>query len=321
LVMAIAAQCGLFVHQVNVVTVYLNAQLEEEVVMEIPEHMDEMLKKIANSSNEDAAIHTRARNILTALREGGNALKLKKALYGLRQAGRQWNFRLNQKLKSLGLNPTKGEPCLYVAHRGQDILLLLIYVDDILIASQNLEWIEEIKHGLQEDFKIQDLGLAERCLGFEIVQSDGRIALTQKGYIVDVLQRFGMQRCNPAFTPAECDSGLAGKETSASDIEEGPYRELIGALLYLSVATRPDIANTVARLAQFTSAPNSSHWVAAKRLLRYLAHTSQVGLIYSQNKEPLHGYSDSDWGGNLMDRRSFSGYAFIMGNAAITWKS
>jgi len=128
--MAISVQYGLFVHQVDVVTAYLNAQLEEEV-MEIPEHMEEMLKKIASNSNEDAIIHIRARNILIAPREGGNALRLKKALYGLRQAGRQWNFRLNQKLRSLGLNPTKGEPCLYMARRGQDVLLLLIYVDDI----------------------------------------------------------------------------------------------------------------------------------------------------------------------------------------------
>jgi len=158
--------------------------------------------------------------------------------------------------------------------------------------------VEKIKYGLQEDFEIQDLGLAERCFGLEIIQSKGKIVLTQKSYIVDMLQQFDMQQCNPAFTPAECGSGLADKETSASDIEERPYRELIGALLYQST-TRPDIANTAARLAQFTSASNSSHWVVAKRVLRYLAHTSQIGLIYSQNKELILGYSD--WGENLID--------------------
>jgi len=100
--------------------------------MGIPEHMEEMLKKIASKNNEDAIIRSEEYINCTARRRK-NVLRLKKkALYGLRQAGKQWNFRLNQKLRSLRLNPTKGELCLYMAHRGQDVLLLLIYVDDIL---------------------------------------------------------------------------------------------------------------------------------------------------------------------------------------------
>lgn len=178
-------------------------------------------------------------------------------MYGLRQAGRQWNIRLDAKLREMGLTPTRGEPCLYQARRNGDVQLLLIYVDDMLVASQNIEWISEVKQQLAEAFEIKDLRPAERGLGLEITQNKNEIKLTQRGYTLDILTRFGMEQCNTVATPSEVN--IKQEESTNSKTESWPYRELIGALMYLAVATRPDIANTVSRLAQFNNEPKKQH--------------------------------------------------------------
>lgn len=107
--MAIAAQYKLKVHQIDVVTAYLNAQLNKEVIMEIQEQMEEALEKVALNEEENLAIGRKVNEMLYSLRAGGNTCKLSKALYGLRQFGRQWHSKLNEKLRSLDLSPTKGD--------------------------------------------------------------------------------------------------------------------------------------------------------------------------------------------------------------------
>ncbi|XP_071580260.1 uncharacterized protein [Temnothorax nylanderi] len=128
-----------------------------------------------------------------------------------------------------------------------------------------------------------------------------------------------MDQCNPVVTPSEVSARFNDASEDGPQ-ENCPYRELIGALMYLSVATRPDIANTVSRLAQFTNKPRKYHWLAAKRVLRYLAGTAEIGLVCTKTDEPLVGYADADWGGCTVDRRSYTRYAFLLSGAAITWK-
>ena len=172
-----------------------------------------------------------------------------------------------------------------------------------------------------EAFEIKDLGIAKRCLGLEITQGEDGIFLTQKGYTLDVLARYGMHQCNTISTPSELHSKEPPEAPAGTEAGSWPYRELVGALMYLAVATRPDIANTVSRLAQFNNNPNKRHWLAAKRVLRYLAGTTGLGLLFFRADQPLTGYSDADWGGCTIDRRSFTGYTFLLGGAAISWKS
>ncbi|XP_054015930.1 uncharacterized protein LOC128896588, partial [Hylaeus anthracinus] len=100
-----------------------------------------------------------------------------------------------------------------------------------------------------------------------------------------------------------------------------PYRELIGALMYLAVVLRPDIMNRVVFLAQFTSAYTKAHWIAAKRILRYVKQTCNLGLTYKRGNFEINGYADADWGCDVTDRKSYTGYVFVMWNAAISWKS
>jgi len=322
--MALAAELKLKIWQFDVVTAYLNCHLEEEVIMEMPEMLEEMLRRIVTKTSHTSEVHSRAQTMLRMIKEGGNACHLKRALYGLRQAGRQWHTKLSQKLKSLGFKATVNEPCLYYGWRNSEIMIVTIYVDDLLVAARDKAWIQETKDQLLQDFEIKDLGPARYCLGLEIKQEDRTIELSQTGYIMALLTKYGMEDCNGVATPSEVSSRRSTARLSLDQVsvsEKWPYRELIGALMYLAVATRPDIANTISRLAQHVNDPQAEHWSAAKRVLRYLSKTSYLALVYTQTGEPIHGFSDADWASDLSNRYSYTGYVYILGGAAITWRS
>lgn len=154
LMLALAAELDLTIWQFDVVTAYLNGNLEEEVIMDVPDILLDTLERLVLEKSITPEVRSRA-EMITNLRSGGDACRLKKALYGLRQTGRQWHIRLKEKIESMGLSPTRGEPCLYHARRGEDILLLLIYVDDILVAFRGERWMTEVRRDLMEDFEIK----------------------------------------------------------------------------------------------------------------------------------------------------------------------
>lgn len=247
---------------------------------------------------------------------------LERALYGLRQAGRQWNIHLDGILKKLGLKPTAADPCLYMSRQKGKLLLVLVYVDDILLASEDEKWTESIIKSLSNEISIKDLGKAKNCLGIEITQDQDGIKLSQCRYIMNILKRFGMEHGNPISTPAD-----PNREKETSEIEEHemkierPYRQLVGALIYLAVATRPDIAHVASYLGQFNHGHTEKHWTAAKRVLRYLRGTLNYSLHFKYSQNPIIGYTDADWGGCQLDRRSYTGYVFLMCGAAISWRS
>ncbi|XP_076620058.1 uncharacterized protein LOC143341211 [Colletes latitarsis] len=144
----------------------------------------------------------------------------------------------------------------------------------------------------------------------------------QRGYIKDLLERFGMSNCKPVSTPLDLNRKLRKEtENSGEYHKDLPFRELLGSLMYLAVATRPDIAHAVGALSQFNNCFNKTHWVEAKRVLRYLKGTSDVGLRYEASGAPINGYADADWGNCTEDRKSFTGYCFNLAGAAISWVS
>lgn len=128
---------------------------------------------------------------------------LQKTLYGLKQAGRQWYKKLNEKLLELNLTPTNADPCVYNLKQGGEPLLILIYVDDILKFYHNKKDINVIRKGLLQEFEVRDLGAARYCLGIEITRSGDQIAISQSNYIQKLLSRFRMEDCNPVSTPVE----------------------------------------------------------------------------------------------------------------------
>ncbi|KAL7290916.1 hypothetical protein TKK_0015644 [Trichogramma kaykai] len=163
------------------------------------------------------------------------------------------------------------------------------------------------------------MGLAKYCLSLEIDQSDQSISLCQTGYIDELLICFGMTDCKPVTTPLATGTKLTPCKNQVP--EAFPYRELTGALMYLSIGTRPDITHAVSYPSQFNSCYGKDHWTAAKRVLRYLKGTSKLKLTYSRSEEGLVGFADADWGSDITDRRSYSGYMFSLSNSAVSWCS
>lgn len=165
-----------------------------------------------------------------------------------------------------------------------------------------------------------DLGLLHYCLGVEVWQTDSNIFLSQSKYARSLLDRFQMQDCKPASTPMETGLKLSAKSDSPL-VDETQFRQLVGSLIYL-IATRPDLSFAVSYISRFMTAPRADHWVAAKRVLRYVKGTSDYGLLYTRSDDPrLSGFTDSDWAGSVDDRKSTSGYVFSLGSCAITWTS
>jgi len=188
LMLAIAAELEIIIYQLDVVTAFLNGSLEEKVYKDVPEMLEEMLEWMEKA---DPELKVRAQSMLDSLRSGGNTCLLQKSIYGLRQVGRQWNKRITEKLKEIVLKPTHGNPCLFHAHRHGKVLFLLVYVDDILIASEDTDWINEIKQKLMGDFDIKDLGVTVLGLKFtrEMVRSLSRRVDTLKIFLSNMAWR------------------------------------------------------------------------------------------------------------------------------------
>ncbi|KMQ86248.1 retrovirus-related pol polyprotein from transposon tnt 1-94 [Lasius niger] len=318
---AFAAKSGMHIRQYDVATAYLNGELDEEVHMEVPDRMEEILEHIVRTEGNKNQVAIKATAMLNGLATGDKVCLMNKALYGLKQAGRAWNKRLDRELRALGAKPTNRDPCVYVRHR-KEILIIIIYVDDMLVMCRDPEEITRFGREMANLFEVKDLGDLKRCLGMDFSRSDEGIFVNQRTYIKDILLRFRMSDCNAVSTPLDIGMKLVrGAVWSTDDGEKPPYRELVGCLLYLSLATRPDIAHAASALNQFNDCFNETHWGAAKRILRYLKGTSDQGILYSHRNDSLAGYVDANWGRSTDDRRSFTGYAFIMNGGTVAWDS
>ena len=252
--------------------------------------------------------------------------RLKKSLYGLKQASRQWNKKLSSTLTAMGLSQNKLDPCIYYKIvDNNNMMFLVIYVDDIILFTNNMESKNYIKDELKKQFKIKDLGDINYYIGIHVERDrkKGVIYLDQKKYIHEVLNKYGMSDCKSVKTPI--DSSTKFKEIfEKSDILNGiPYQEIIGCLLYISQITRPDISFVINMLSKYNNKPEMSHWLALKRVMRYLKGTDDYRLSYKQNlKENMtHGFCDADWASSEDDRRSCTGYIFLFQGGAISWNS
>ena len=325
--MALAVEHNLEIHQLDVTTAFLNGDLAERIYMDIPENFEEILHEIIADEKSPNQVAGDAKNMIETLKnmkKGTKVCQLQKSLYGLKQAGRQWYLKLDENIKKLGLIPLKTDPCLYYCHKGNDTLLLAIYVDDLWLASGNLKWLEEMKTNLMKTFKMKYLGKIHYGLGIEFTQNlnEGKIFMSQRKYTQDILKRFGMENSRPVSTPMEVGLKLTKSQTTdETERENYPYQRLIGSLMYLAVSTRPDISYAVNSLSQYNTCYTNEHWTAAKRVLRYLKGTADHGILFQKTGKPLHGYADADWASCAVDRRSYSGFFFCLGGAAIAWEA
>jgi len=248
--------------------------------------------------------------------------KLDKAIYGLKQAPRAWYARLCNKLIQLGFTPSKGDTSLFYYNKNGYVMFVLIYVDDIIVASSSEKATNALLHDLAKDFALKDLGKLHYFLGIEVQRSGNGLVMSQKRYAADLLRRAGMTKCKAAETPLAVSEKLSATDgTTLSSDDSTRYRSLVGALQYLTL-TRPDISFSVNKVCQFLHSPTSVHWSAVKRILRYVKGTLDMGLKIRKSKSMLvSAFSDADWAGCVDDRRSTGGFAVFLGPNLISWSS
>jgi histone deacetylase 1/2 len=297
LVLALSVSRGWSLRQLDVENVFLHGVLEEEVYMKQPPRFE----------NPNAPHHI---------------CKLDKALYGLKQAPRAWYSKLSSKLLALGFKTSKADTSLFIYHRSGITMFLLIYVDDIIVASSSTQATSALLRDLGENFALKDLGDLHFFLGIEVKKTSDGLLLTQEKYAQDLLARVGMLKCTSTPTPLSSSEKLALHDGTPLGSEDSThYRSIVGALQYLTL-TRPDLAFSVNKICQFLHAPTTAHWTAAKRILRYVHGTLKVGLTFLKSSSTLlSGFSDADWVGCLDDRRSTGGFAIFFGPNLISWSA
>ncbi|XP_057975461.1 uncharacterized mitochondrial protein AtMg00810-like [Malania oleifera] len=215
----------------------------------------------------------------------------------------------------------KSDSSLFIKTTPSAFIALLIYVDDVIIASDSIDHINEVKKFLHDSFTIKDLVELKYILGLEIARSAKGIAISRRKYALDILQDSGFSGCKPANFPMDSTLKLSTADLSPSLADPASFRRLIGRFLYLTI-TRPDIAFSVQALSQFMANPSTLHLRAAERVLRYIKSTPGQGIFMSANSSlHLKAYSDSNWGGCLDTRRSVTGFTVSLGDSLISWKS
>ena len=296
---ALSTQHNLKLHHVDVSTAFLNGVLEEEVYMRQPEGY-------TNPEEEHLVC------------------KLSKSIYGLKQSPRCWNTALHTHLVKMNFQQLHSNPCIYKSKTEGDKFFIGVYVDDIVLAGENETRIQEVKQMLASKFDIMDLGKLTYFLGMSVVQDQEELTtwIAQPAYIKKLLEKQEMGDSKPVGTPVDPGSHLLKATEDEEAMDQQLYQSLVGSLMYLSVCTRPDIAYAVSTLARFSNKPNRSHWTAAKRVLRYLRGTDDYGIAFTKSDSgECMGYSNADWAGDQEDRRSTSGYLFLMTGGPVSWKS
>jgi hypothetical protein len=295
-VLAFAANNGWKIHHLDVKSAFLHGDLEEEVYVQQPEGYE-----VKGKENE--------------------VFRLSKALYGLKQAPRAWNVKLDKSLRKLDFKRCLSEQAVYTRGTGVDAIILGVYVDDLIVTGGNPDEINLFKRQMMMEFEMTDLGLLSCYLGIEVEQKEDYITVKQTGYARKVLEQFGMSDCNSTKFPMEPGCKLNADKGGPS-VDSTKYRKMIGCLRYL-LHSRPDLSYSVGVASRFMENPTVMHAKAVKQILRYLKGTVDFGLVYVQggSADKLIGYSDSDHGGDTVERRSTGGMAFYLNENLITWCS
>lgn len=300
ILLGMVAAFDLECEQMDVVTAFLNGDLEENIFMNIPEG----LRTVQNE---------------------GKVCKLNKALYGLKQAPRQWYRKIHDYLvEVLKFSGSMNDPCLYIKKTTSKILIIALYVDDLLIIGNCEKEIIRIKEEFKTRFEMKDLGAVEIILGMQITRDrpNRRLHVSQNEYLEHVLERFGMAESKPVSTPIERALAKVPIESDEKLEPNIPYRQAVGSLIYLVTGTRPDIAFAVSQVSKFLESPHNVHWAGVKRIMRYLAGTRTHGIQFDGKKgTDITGYSDSDYAGCADERKSTGGYVFLLAGGSVSWKS
>jgi Reverse transcriptase (RNA-dependent DNA polymerase) len=245
---------------------------------------------------------------------------LSKSLYGLKQSPRAWFQKLSQSLLEFGFIASNYDPSLFLCHTNGQIIILLIYVDDIILTASDPKLTQTCLTFLQSRFAIKDLGSLSYFLGIEARYHGLNLHLSQTKYVKDLLAKTNMLHSKPCATPLPTSTQLSLNDGEPFD-NPTLYRQVVGALQYATL-TRPDITFSVNKLSQFMHAPTTTHWSAVKRILRFLQGTLHHGILIQPATElQIHAYSDADWAGSVDDRKSTSGFCIFLGPNLVSWSA
>jgi len=306
-VLALAAALNLHLRSIDVSNAFLNGDIDADVYMEQPE----------------------------GFVIGGHHIvcKLRKGLYGTRQGARAWQIKLQQILvEELQFRTIYSDGSFFVYRNGDDFVMLPFHVDDGTFGATSNELATDLIGRLAQHFKLRDLGPTTFLLGIAVSQDcvAGRVELSQRQYVLDILERFGFSSCSPVVTPMIPSLRLSKADALSTDAERAemanlPYANAVGALLYLAMATRPDIAYGVSVLCRFIANPGLAHWRAVKHVFRYLRGTAEARLVYRHDafdaQQLFSAFVDADHAGNPDNGRCTGGYALLIAGGAVSWSS
>ncbi|CAI7771769.1 unnamed protein product [Closterium sp. NIES-54] len=298
----VVAQPDYELHSLDFSTAFLQGSLHEEIWMRCPPGF-------------------------TGSFPAGTQWSLRRPVYGLRQAPREWHDTLRTTLAALGFAPSTADPSLFLR---TDTLLppfyILVYVDYLVFATADTAGLAHVKSELQKRHTCTDLGELRSYLGLQITRDIARrtITLTQSHMVQQVLQRFDFTYSSPQATPLSTRHSLSALPSDESVEPNGPYPELVGCLMYLMTCTRPDLAYPLSILACYV-APGGhrpEHMAAAKRVLRYLCSTWGLGLVLGgRSPVVLTGHADASWVDDLATQRPSQGNTFSLGSGSVLWRS
>ena len=297
MILAIACAEDLEVHQADVDTAYPRAELHAEVYV---------------------------RKIDGITLPANKVLRVRKAFYGLKQAGREWYIEACNTLANLGLQPVFNDPSVFI--NTDKSLVVGLFVDDMIIAAKTLDAVEEFKKSFGSIHKIKDLGEIHRYLGLTITRDRAKrtLCISQESFTKKLADEYLSPGDYTCPTPVSNRENLTKAKLNEPRADIAQYQKAIGSLMYLQRGTRIDIAFIVCRLAQFCIDPTIRHWNALLRVLRYLKGTLSYCIMYGRYgrlEVRLCGFSDSDYAGDPEDRLSTYGHIFTLCRGPISWTS
>ena len=299
ILLAIWAEHGWRVRQMDIKSAYLNGTVSEDIYMRQPKGYEEPGRE-------------------------QSLAKLKKGLYGLKQVGREWYATLHDFLIGLGFRRTHADHSVFVFERGHTIIILPVYVDDKLLAGNDDSTLDYIQKAIGSRFKTSDLGTVSWILGIRVRHdiAKGTLFIDQSQYLKNVLARFGMSECNPTIIPLPAGKLFLPADPDAhASVSSYPYLEVIGSLTYAAMGTRPDICAAVRALSPFAATFGPEHIDGLKHIMRYIRGSLNRGILYTMGGGGLVGYTDADWANDTSNRRSVSGYSFLYAGGVVSWMS
>lgn len=286
LVIALSVALGWDLHHMDIVTAFLNGTLSDIVYMQQP-------PGFAVPRSEHLVCHLRC------------------SLYGLKQSPRTWYQEINSYLRQFGWSRSNADPNLYFLRDKGDLLILMLFVDDLLLTGSNSFRIRQIKALLGEKYKMKDLGAVQRYLGVEFDRLPLGLLFHLSNYTQDLLSDYGMLQCKREFTPLPV--GLVLSDDIATPLFDATtYCQAVGKLIFLT-HTRPDISHVVGILSRFMQCPQQAYWNVVTHLLWYISSTLDFGILYSNSGSlTLTGFTDADYLSCPSTRRSIGAFVFTL---------